>query len=173
MRVRKRSCFACLGIISERQAGRLRFLDSTEEEQKRGITMRASAISLLFKARGKGSGKGGKGKGGGKGGKGGGKGGKGGTGCVGPPDVDAAAAATAAAAAPAAPMAAAVAAPAAPMAAAAPATPAAERPAYLINLIDSPGHVDFCSDVSSATRLCDGALVCIRTAGFHTRFLTP
>ena len=31
------------GIISERQAGKLRFLDSTEDEQTRGITMRASA----------------------------------------------------------------------------------------------------------------------------------
>ena len=34
------------GIISERHAGTLRYLDSTEEEQRRGITMRASAIGL-------------------------------------------------------------------------------------------------------------------------------
>lgn len=34
------------GIISERLAGTLRYLDSTEEEQRRGITMRASAIGL-------------------------------------------------------------------------------------------------------------------------------
>lgn len=34
-------------------------------------------------------------------------------------------------------------------------------PEYLINLIDSPGHIDFSSDVSTATRLCDGALVVI------------
>ena len=32
---------------------------------------------------------------------------------------------------------------------------------YLINLIDSPGHIDFSSEVSTASRLCDGALVLI------------
>lgn len=32
---------------------------------------------------------------------------------------------------------------------------------YLINLIDSPGHVDFSVDVSTAVRLCDGALVLV------------
>lgn len=34
------------GIISERHAGTLRYLDSLEEEQRRGITMRSSAIGL-------------------------------------------------------------------------------------------------------------------------------
>merc|ERR1719499_2800020 len=37
----------------------------------------------------------------------------------------------------------------------------ATRPGYLVNLIDSPGHVDFTSEVSTAARLADGALVVI------------
>ncbi|CAN0126324.1 unnamed protein product, partial [Discosporangium mesarthrocarpum] len=32
---------------------------------------------------------------------------------------------------------------------------------YLVNLIDSPGHIDFSSDVSTATRLCDCGLVVV------------
>ena len=33
---------------------------------------------------------------------------------------------------------------------------AVEDEEFLINLVDSPGHIDFSSDVSTATRLCDG-----------------
>ena len=32
---------------------------------------------------------------------------------------------------------------------------------YLVNLIDSPGHIDFSSEVFSALKVCDGALILI------------
>ena len=40
---------AANNIISYRMAGKVRYLDSREDEQQRGITMESSAVSLRFK----------------------------------------------------------------------------------------------------------------------------
>ena len=90
------------GIISQKMAGKLRFLDSTDDEQKRGITMYSSAISLLYSMQ-----------------------------------------------------------PMASLLRLNPTDTKHECNEYLINLVDSPGHIDFSSDVSTATRLCDGALLVV------------
>lgn len=39
---------AANSIISPRMAGKMRYLDSREDEQERGITMESSAVSLKF-----------------------------------------------------------------------------------------------------------------------------
>lgn len=85
---------AANNIISHRMAGKLRFLDSREDEQERGITMESSAVSLKFQVMGR-------------------------------PDKE------------------------------------RSSKTYIVNMIDTPGHVDFSSEVSTASRLCDGALVLV------------
>jgi len=42
------SLLASNGIISNKMAGKVRYLDSREDEQERGITMKSSAVSLYF-----------------------------------------------------------------------------------------------------------------------------
>ena len=102
------------GVISSRLAGKLRFLDSTEDEQSRGITMHSSAISLLFQPEDR----------------------KAALAAVQPDGAD-------------------------NVAQNVPVVPTSPAEEYLINLVDSPGHIDFSSDVSTATRLCDGALIVV------------
>jgi len=47
------SLLSANNIISHRMAGKLRFLDSREDEQERGITMESSAVSLKFQVMGR------------------------------------------------------------------------------------------------------------------------
>lgn len=82
------SLIASNGIISQKLAGKLRYMDSRKDEQLRGITMKSSSISLYFESQRK-------------------------------------------------------------------------NDEFLINLIDSPGHVDFSSEVSTAVRLCDCAIIVV------------
>ncbi|KAL6637528.1 hypothetical protein ACP70R_025100 [Stipagrostis hirtigluma subsp. patula] len=70
------------GLLHPKLAGRLRFMDYLDEEQRRAITMKSAAVAL-------------------------------------------------------------------------------RRGAHRVSLIDSPGHIDFCSEVSSAARLSDSALILV------------
>ncbi|KAF8172800.1 P-loop containing nucleoside triphosphate hydrolase protein [Mycena galopus ATCC 62051] len=88
------------GIIAGSNAGIVRYTDTRADEKERGITIKATALSMYFELR----------------------------------DDDVAAV-----------------------------KQKTEGTSFLVNLIDSPGHIDFSSEVTAALRVTDGALVVVDT----------
>lgn len=102
---------AANNIISSRMAGKIRYLDSREDEQQRGITMESSAVSLRFTVMERST-----------------EGGKQNI----PLFLNQQRI-----------------------------YPGSSPKTFTVNMIDTPGHVDFSSEVSTASRLCDGSLVLV------------